>query len=391
MEKAARRLSHPFFFYDLDGLKSQLESWSKELPPEITLWYACKANPLSAILKVFRNHGFGIDVASSGELLQAVRSGIRPNHIIATGPAKTREYLRELLDNEIETIVVESLSQLRWLDEVAGEKKQRAKVLLRLQLDWDEGTSVLGGNDITPFGEDAATWKTLKGNLPKNVDILGLHVFQWGNILEASRLSAIWSRIGLECKELASALDIELKVLDLGGGLGIPYDTQTTPLAFSNVKEALSNMARVSGAKDIWMELGRYAIGPFGHYLCRVVDRKSVRGRELLVLEGGINHIARPALTDQAFPATTLKESSAEKIEFHLHGPLCTSLDRLGAHHLPSDIAPGDWLCFHQAGAYGFTESLSFFLCHPLAAEVIVYNNDMMIPRPPKTSSDWLV
>ena len=125
-------------------LKNHLGLMSSVLDEDTTLWYACKANPMSAILKVFRNLGFGIDVASTGELDQALRSGIRPENIISTGPAKSKAYLETFLENNVETIVCESINQLKTLNEVSKENKIKSKALLRVQIDWGEGESVLG-------------------------------------------------------------------------------------------------------------------------------------------------------------------------------------------------------------------------------------------------------
>ena len=182
-----------------------------------------------------------------------------------------------------------------------------------------------------------------------------------------------------------------MKVIDLGGGLGIPYAINEEKIDFKDVNSVLVRLKNQYNLDIIWMELGRYCTGPCGHYLTQVIDRKTVRGKELLVLDGGINHIARPALTGQSFPCELFRESSAEKSEFTVHGPLCTALDKLGTFELPNDINEGDWLVFSQAGAYGFTEAMPFFLCHNLPAEVILYNGDMMTPRTLKSSSDWLI
>jgi diaminopimelate decarboxylase len=139
------------------------------------------------------------------------------------------------------------------------------------------------------------------------------------------------------------------------------------------------------------MELGRYAVAECGQYYTKIVDIKTVRGKNILVTEGGINHIARPALTHQAFPCTSFKNCDDPLINYNVHGPLCTALDFLGSFDLPSNLQIGDWLVFHQAGAYGFTESMPYFLCHELAGEVIKYRCDLMTPRPPKTSYEWMI
>ena len=123
----------------------------------------------------------------------------------------------------------------------------------------------------------------------------------------------------------------------------------------------------------------------------RIMDKKIVRGRDILVCDGGINHIARVALTNQPFPAKAFNVKGDQEKVYHIHGSLCTALDFLGAFKLPENIKEGDWLVFHKAGAYGFTESMPFFLCHMLPGEVISYGGDLMIPRPPKTSYDWMI
>lgn len=391
IDKTIKRLDSSFYYYDLDGLKAHLENLSNIMDDDIKLWYACKANPLSAILKIFRNLGFGVDVASKGELEQVLSSGLRPANILSTGPSKSKKYLRELLENEVKTIVCESTNQVIWLNEIANDFDFTPEVLLRVQLSWESGTSVLGGNDITPFGEDVETWKSFDLSPYKNIKVSGFHVFQWGNILEVEDLKTIWWKIAQLCQDLGKSMGIVPEILDLGGGIGIPYQNESKTVDFNEINKALKDLKSEFSYSKIWMELGRYAVGPYGTYMTQVIDRKKVRGVELLVLDGGINHIARPALTDQAFPCELYRESDATPSTYQVHGPLCTALDKLGTFELPNDIQPGDWLSFHQAGAYGFTEAMPFFLCHNLPAEVIIYDGDLMTPRIIKNSTDWLV
>jgi len=391
LNKTKERLDAPFYFYDLDHLKSHLTYMRDNSHPRLKLWYACKANPMSAILKVFRNLNFGIDVASQGEIDQALRAGILSSEMITTGPAKSKEYMKSLLQNEVQTIVLESLNQAYWLNEVAKDLGRTPDTLLRVQLPWEKGESVLGGDSITPFGIEPSQWLKLDKSRCNNLNIKGFHVFQWGNILEMDRLEKIWRAIIETVSELSTSMNIPLDVLDLGGGLGIPYSQNESSLDFKDVNKLLSRLIKDYSLNSIWMELGRFAIGESGHYLCKIVDRKHVRGREILVLEGGINHLCRPAITNQPFPCELFRESSSDKIDFQVHGPLCTALDTLGHFKLPADTNIGDWLVFNQAGAYGFTEAMPFFLCHQLPAEVIIYNDSVMVPRPNKTSADWMI
>lgn len=391
IDSVLERFDAPFFFYDLDFLKAHLETMSTGLDPDIKLWYACKANPMSAILKVLRNLGFGIDVASTGELHQALNTGIEPENILATGPGKSKEYLRHLVKNGVQTIVLESQNQAYWLNEVAQEENKRVDCLIRVQLDWKEGKSVLGGDEITPFGISAEEWKTLDFSKCTSLNFKGFHVFQWGNILNLDKLEDIWRKIIVEMQELSKELNVDIDILDLGGGLGIPYNLTDDGIKFKDVHNLLVKLKKEYKLSKIWMELGRYTVGECGFYFSKILDKKIARGRNILVCEGGINHIARVALTKQAFPASHYRESNAKTETYYIHGPLCTALDALGSAELPKDTQVGDWVVFHKAGAYGFTESMPFFLCHKLAGEVVYYNGDLMIPRPPKTSYDWMI
>jgi diaminopimelate decarboxylase len=391
IQSIIERFDAPFFFYDLDQLKSHLQYMKDGLDPDIKLWYACKANPMSAVIKILRNLGFGLDVASSGELHQVLNSGVDPKHILATGPGKSKEYLEHLIKSGVKTIVLESINQAIWLNEIAQEKNISVDCLLRIQLEWDEGKSVLGGDEITPFGISSENWKELNVSTLKHLNLKGFHVFQWGNILDTNKLEKIWTKTIEDAKELSKFLNVDIEVLDLGGGLGIPYNFTDTPIDFKEIQKILSQLKTKYNLKEIWMELGRYTVGECGKYLTKIVDRKIVRGREILVCEGGINHIARVALVNQAFPAKSFESRTNKTKRFHVHGSLCTALDFLGDFDFPEDINIGDWIVFHKAGAYGFTESMPYFLCHMLPGEVIYYNGDLMIPRPPKTSYDWMI
>ncbi len=391
IDKALKRIHSSFFLYDLDELEERLKEIKSLLHPDIKLWYAAKANPLSAILKLLRNYGFGVDVASKGELDQVLRAGIFSPNILSTGPAKSESFLRELLENDVDIIVLESHYQLQWLNKVAKELGKVPHALLRIQLDWGDGQSVLGGGEITPFGISPDQWKEISLEDFPHVKVIGLHAFQWGNLLDLNRIEEIWRKTLKEMKDLSLQMKFPLEVVDLGGGLGVPYNFKDRPIAFKDVHDILLKLKNEYSLNKIWMELGRYIVGPIGHYFTQIVDKKVVRGRNILITEGGINHIARSALTGEFFPIMSYRSLDAEDIPYQIHGPLCTSLDRLGICELPNHLETSDWLVFCQSGAYGFTEAMPFFLCHHLPAELVYYKGDLMTPRPVKMAQDWLV
>lgn len=379
-----------FFLYDLDGFDQHVKQLVKS---DLTLWYAVKANPLSSVIKVLAKNGFGFDVASIGELEQVLAQGISASRILHTGPAKSRAQLQHFLDSGVATYVVESVQQLNDLHSLAGDYGFTPQVLLRVQLSWDEdeqGSNPLGGCALTPFGLSPQDWMDVSPRHYDNLDIKGLHIFQWGNILSAERLGELWSAMSGPLNDLADKLQLDYQVLDLGGGLGIPYAASEDSLQWPDVDAVLTQVKEKVYAKEIWMELGRFAIGEYGYYVCPVVESKVNGGQNQLMLAGGINHLMRPAISGQAFPASLHRHSNAESQPFSVYGPLCTGLDKLGEFDLPHDIVPGDYLVFGQCGAYGFTESMPFFLCHDLPAEAVVYQQQLEVVREAQTASSWL-
>ncbi len=385
--KSHRELGGSFFAYDLDAMSAHLKALAT---PGLRLWYACKANPLSAVLECVHEAGFSLDVASIGELRQALRAGVPGARILLTGPVKSTAFLQLAFASGVRTFVAESRAQLEALQALALEHHCEVDVLLRLQLEWEGAEkSVLGGSGVSAFGLSPEDW----GVLPEHSQLRyrGVHVFQWGNVLSVETLGKIWDRIAEEAKNFAGRQGFALDVLDLGGGLGISYKNPAEKIDWEKVRALLPRVRELSGAGELWLELGRYAVGPFGSYVTEVIEKKSVRGHSFLLCAGGAQHLVRPALVGESFPARVLEaDPGAPKEDFFVHGPLCTALDRLGTYSLPASTEAGDLLVFAQTGAYGFTESMPYFLCHDLAGEIVVKEGQTKILRPVQSAENWL-
>ncbi|MFT4928910.1 MAG: diaminopimelate decarboxylase [Phenylobacterium sp.] len=385
-------IDSPMFVYDLDGFDKHIKQLTQS---DLTLWYAVKANPLSSVIKVLANNGFGFDVASIGELDQVLAQGISGERILHTGPGKSFSQLQYFLEQGVQTYVVESIQQLNDLHTLASDYDFTPQVLLRVQLRWDEedstGNNPLGGAQLTPFGLSANDWSVIELADYSALDIKGLHIFQWGNIMSAERLSELWFAMIEPLHALAERLGLSYQVLDLGGGLGIPYDGSQGILNWTEVEPVLAQMKQRVTVEQVWMELGRYAIGPYGYYVCDVIERKTNDGQNQLIMEGGVNHLMRPAITGESFPASLLRQQSGAKTAaFSVYGPLCTGLDKLGEFDFADDIGAGDTMVFSQCGAYGFSESMPFFLCHVLPGEAEIYQGKVEVVREPLPASWWL-
>lgn len=390
VKEMMNRYQSPFFFYDLDGFEEHIKEIKRISHPDIKIWYATKANPLSEILRILKKNGFGVDVASYGELNQARKAGLEGNDIIATGPAKSKNYLASLMQAEVRTIIVESFNQLKNLNEIAQKLGRKQDILLRLQLEWPGDKSLLGGSGITPFGLTPDEWRKINFSDFKNLTVVGAHCFQWGNILNLGKLQEIWSTTIEESQKLFLDLGMNLRVLDLGGGIGIPYNKEDKEINFKDIHALLIDLKRKYELKEIWLELGRFSIGKFGSYFTKVLDKKTIRGQDLLITEGGINHLGRPALVNESFPCEVFAKEQRNIRNYYIHGPLCTALDYLGEHALP-EVEICDWIEFKQVGAYGFTESMPYFLCHGMAGEAFLYQNELVVPRAPTMNLEWTV
>lgn len=173
-------------------------------------------------------------------------------------------------------------------------------------------------------------------------------------------------------KRLHEAHGLVIEQMDLGGGLGVPYAPEESPLDLAALGRGLSDLL----ARHAWftgeliLEPGRFLAGPCGVYLARVVRIKESRGARFAILEGGINHLIRPLLTGEPFPVKAVGKGMGDT-PHTLAGPLCTSLDRLGEVRLP-ELAAGDLLAFGTTGAYGRNEGMTHFLSHPVPPEVWV-------------------
>jgi len=174
---------------------------------------------------------------------------------------------------------------------------------------------------------------------------MGMHCFQWENILCLDKLSQIWKTITKSLLDLGEAINVSLKIIDLGGSIGVPYDVSQKPIPIIDLISCFNNLKKEFPDIEYWLELGRYAVAESGVYLTKVVDRKSVNNINLLVTDGGAQHLVRPVLTGESFPIELLRKEFCNDIEkFHIHGPLCTSLDKAGLASLPKDIKPNDYL-----------------------------------------------
>lgn len=359
----------PAFIYRQSIAAAAFTSLRAALPPRVRLAYAMKANPHPDLLACFAGLGASFDCASIGELQRVAALDLPPGRTFFAGPGKREEELRLALAVGVR-VQAESWEDLARLDALATAE---VAVNLRVHpLGIDEGARILGGSGPSAFGVDEEAVPELlhRAASLRHVRIRGLHAFAASNQRDADTLLAIHGRILDLAQRLQRDHSLALEQIDLGGGLGVSYAEDEGPLDVAAFGHGLTTLL----ARHDWysgeliLEPGRFLAAACGIYLARVIRVKESRGTRFAILEGGLNHLLRPALTGQPFPVRAVSKDGP-KHRTILAGPLCTSLDRLGEVDLP-DLAPGDLLAFGMVGAYGFTEAMTHFLSHPVAREV---------------------
>ena len=404
----AARFGTPFYAYDLGVVARQVSALRAVLPPTFDLAYAAKANPNLAVLRHLAGLGLGADVASGGELRHALRAGYGADRIVFTGPGKQDAELAAAVEAGIRAVTVESLGELRRLARIAEGLGRRQPILLRAAVSEAarlERVRLVGDDGAGKFGMDGTDLRAAAHEAVASpwLEPLGLHAFGASNVLEAAAVAAHVEATVAAARRLAEDAGFPLRLIDVGGGLGIPYEAGDVPLDLAALGARLAELgarlerdARSAGAR-ILLEPGRFLVGPAGAYVARVVDRKVVDGHHVVVLDGGIHHLLRPALTGQEHrvrvltgTATGSGAANIQRFPVTVAGPLCSGLDVFAQSASLALPDPGDLVAVLDAGAYGATESMPFFLSHPLPPEIALRGGEAWVARPRIEPETWL-
>ena len=318
----AERFGTPLYVYDLGVIERQVAALRAALPDRVDLAYAVKANPSLAIVTYLGALGLGADVASGGELATALRAGIPADRIVMTGPGKRDDELRAAVQAGIRAVTVESLGELGRLERVARAAGRRQAVLLRAAVTEGarlERVRLVGDDGAGKFGMDAADLVDAARLAARSahLELLGLHAFGASNVLEAGALVAHAATTARAARELARLSGTTVRIVDAGGGLGIPYEPHEDSLDLVGLGRGLAGIVDgwpddplLAGAR-LLLEPGRFLVGPAGAYLASVVDTKTVDGTSVAILDGGVHHVLRPALVGTEHRVRLLSPSTA--------------------------------------------------------------------------------
>ncbi|MET8850203.1 pyridoxal-dependent decarboxylase, exosortase A system-associated [Amycolatopsis sp. NPDC004625] len=380
---AARVGTTPFFAYDRSLVTTRVERVRAALPGDVELSYAVKANPMPALLHHLSGLVDGLDVASAGELRQALDTTVPPERISFAGPGKTAAELARAVAAGV-TVELESTTELARVREAGDRLGLTPRVALRVNPDFAvRGSGMRLGGGPQQFGIDAERVPAVLAEVgAAGLDFQGFHVFAGSQNLRAESLCEAQRATVDLVLQLAEAAPGPVRSVNLGGGFGIPYTARDTALDLDEVGENLAKLLDVSlrpalPEARVVIELGRYLVGEAGVYLTRVVDRKVSRGTTFLVVDGGLHHqLAASGNFGQAirrnYPLALATAPGGPEETVTVVGCLCTPLDLLGDKVSLPGAAIGDLIAIFQAGAYGLTASPTAFLGHPAPPEVLV-------------------
>lgn len=373
----------PFYAYDRRLINQRVELLRRHLPAEVALHYAVKANPMPALVCHLAGLVDGLDVASAGELLCALDSGMRAQHISFAGPGKTQTELRQAVAAGI-LINVESPAEAHALAGISAALGLPARIAVRINPDFElksSGMRMSGGPK--PFGVDAEQVPGLLQEIKTlGLAFEGFHIYAGSQNLKAEAICEAQTKSFELALKLAEAAPGPVQSLNIGGGFGIPYFPGDRALDLApigqNLAELVAQARTALPDARVVVELGRYLVGEAGIYVCRVLDRKISRGRVFLVTDGGLHHhLAASGNFGQVlrknYPVIIgNKVQGARRETASVVGPLCTPLDILADQMELAEAHPGDLVVVLQSGAYGLTASPTAFLSHPPPLEVLV-------------------
>ena len=370
----AREVGTPCYVYSSAGIRQQYALLRNALGKlDARLHYSVKANSSIAILALLRELGAGLDIVSGGELYRALKAGYSGKEIVFSGVGKTEREMEEALRAEVLLFNVESEQELHVLNRVANRLGVTAPVALRVNpevlVDTPHPYTRTGEKGMKfgiPFDEALSVAKVIP--TLRNIRLIGLDMHVGSQISQFAPYEVGLQRLLHLRREIERDTNVRLEYLDIGGGLAVTYDAETT-VNVTQFGEVIGALVGGSGLKII-LEPGRFLVGNAGVLLTRVLYRKRSGGKEFIITDAGMTDLLRPSHYN-AFHRIEAVQPTGRTTIADVVGPICESGDFLALDRQMDDAAPGDLLAVQSTGAYGFVMA-SNYNSRPRPAEVLV-------------------
>jgi diaminopimelate decarboxylase len=386
LNELARKVGTPFYCYCSATLRHHYRVFADSFPRGTLIAYSVKANGNLGVLKTLARQGAGADVVSGGELRRALKAEIPANKIVFSGVGKTRVEMKLALEAGILQFNVESEPELVALSEVAREGNYIASVALRVNPDVDAKThaKITTGTAETKFGiawsQVRQTYKMAAGL--RNILVTGIDVHIGSQITDLAPFEEAFTKVA----ELTGQLRADghaISRLDLGGGLGVPYETSNTPPPDPAAYGAMATRITKDLGVQLILEPGRLIAANAGVLVSRVIYIKKGENRTFAIIDAGMNDLIRPALYDSHHDIVRVHEANVldGRARYDVVGPICETSDTFAADREMPALRAGDLVAIKSAGAYGAVMS-SAYNARPPAPEVLVRGDLWSLVRP---------
>ncbi|WP_113661330.1 diaminopimelate decarboxylase [Pedobacter nanyangensis] len=350
-------LETPFYYYDLNLLRNTLKTCSNAANTyNFHVHYAMKANFNDKVLAQINATGFGADCVSGGEVRKAIESGFAKNKVVFAGVGKSDKEINYALDQDIFCFNVESLQELQVINDLAEKKQKIAKVAIRINPNVDAHThaNITTGLDENKFGINSwdmpAAAEIL--NASTHLEFVGIHFHIGSQITNLD----VYKNLCVRVNEFAAWFEdkgFTVKVLNVGGGLGIDYHHPNAQIPdFEAYFKIFADFLDIKPHQEVHFELGRALVGQSSSLISRVLYVKNGKKKNFIVLDAGMTELMRPALYQAYHQIENLSQKSSS-VKYDVVGPICESTDCFGKEVALPETFRNDLIAIRSTGAYG--------------------------------------
>lgn len=388
----AKEYKTPLYVYDFDYMSARYEELKEAFRARKSIMaYAVKSNSNLSVVKHFADMGSGADCVSIGEVRRAFLAGIPNYKIIFSGVGKSDDEIAEAIQKDILYINVESEAELKRVEMIAKELNSLCRISVRVNPNIDPKTHpyISTGLHDNKFGVDLTTAKRMYiiANNSEHLDPVGIHFHIGSQLTELDPIRES-AEIVADLVRSLEAIDIELKFFDVGGGLGVKYDNETTIQPYDYAQAILGTLTGLD--LTIICEPGRFLTANAGYFVSKVLYEKKNCDKRFVVVDGAMNDLLRPSLYNAYHKIEAITDSTTESSEADIVGPVCESGDFLAKKQTLPILEHNDLVVAHSAGAYGFGMG-SNYNTRGRSAEVALKDGKSRLIRKRETFEDIIM
>jgi len=391
VSRIAKEVGTPCYIYSHETLIRHFHAYDsafKDIPHVIA--FAMKANSNLAILRLMAREGSGVDIVSGGELFRAMKAGVPASKIVFAGVGKSPDEIRDALKANILMFNVESAAEIRAINDVAASVGMKARIALRINPDVDPKTHpyISTGMKKSKFGiaADRALEEYKMASLMSHIDVVGVHAHIGSQLTDVTPFVDSLKKV-VALIDTLKTHGINIRYLNIGGGLGITYSDEKPPLP-QDLAHAISPLVKGLGLTLV-MEPGRVIVGNAGILVTKALYEKVGETKHFVIVDAAMNDLIRPSLYGAYHEIRPVNEAAVHRPKqmVDIVGPVCESGDFLAKERSLPNIQPDDLLAVMSAGAYGFVMA-SNYNSRPRVPEVLVKGGEFHIIRERETYDD---